>query len=707
MTAAGPNGRFALGYDARMTPRTPLPWPWIVVALLGAFSLAQVAVLRGETVNAGWLLAAAVCLYLLAYRFYSAWIAAKVLCVDATRATPAERLDNGRDFVPTHKWVVFGHHFAAIAGPGPLIGPTLAAQFGYLPGTLWILVGGVLGGAVQDMVILFLSTRRDGRSLGQMARDELGNVGGAAALVGTFLIMLILIAVLGLVVVNAMKHSPWATSTVAATIPIALVLGLYLRYLRPGRVLEGTLIGLVLLALAVIGGGWVSTHESLAALFDHDALPLAGAIIVYGFAAAVLPVWLLLAPRDYLSTFVKLGTVLLLAVCIAVLRPDIHMPAVTPFIDGSGPIFGGKLFPFVFITIACGAISGFHSLISSGTTPKLIRSEADIRLVGYGSMLLESLVAVMALTAATVLEPGVYFAINSPAGVVGPDLAKAVETISGWGFPVSASQMQGLAEQMGEATLLSRTGGAPSLAVGMASILSAAFGGGLLALWYHFAIMFEAVFILTTLDAGTRVGRFMLQDMLGNLVPALGRTSWYPSVLLCSALVVAGWGYFLYVGVIDPNGGVNILWPLFGISNQMLASIALTVATGILIRTGKARFAWVTGLPLAWLAFITTWAAGEKLLSSDPRVGFLAAARDLADKLAAGALPPEKAAVAPHLIFNQQLDAALTVLFVCVLWTVIGAMLLGARRHLAGTCVRPPSEAPYVRSALTVTEATP
>jgi carbon starvation protein len=681
-----------------MTTRTPLPWPWILVALLGAVSLAQVAVFRGESVNAAWLLAAAICTYLLAYRFYSAWVAAKVLCIDATRATPAERLDNGRDFVPTHKWVVFGHHFAAIAGPGPLIGPTLAAQFGYLPGTLWILVGGVLGGAVQDMVILFLSTRRDGRSLGQMARDELGNVGGAAALVGTFLIMLILIAVLGLVVVNAMKHSPWATSTVAATIPIALVVGLYLRYLRPGRVLEGTSLGLVLLALALIGGGWVSTHESLAPLFDHEALPLAGAVIVYGFAAAVLPVWLLLAPRDYLSTFVKLGTVLLLAVCIAVLRPEIRMPAVTQFIDGSGPIFGGTLFPFVFITIACGAISGFHSLISSGTTPKLLGSEADIRLVGYGSMLLESLVAVMALTAATVLEPGVYFAINSPAGVVGTDLVKAVETISGWGFPVTAAQMQSLAEQMGEATLLSRTGGAPSLAVGMASILSAAFGGGLLAVWYHFAIMFEAVFILTTLDAGTRVGRFMLQDMLGNVIPALGRTSWYPSVMLCSALVVAGWGYFLYIGVIDPNGGVNILWPLFGISNQMLASIALTVATGTLIRTGKVRVAWVTAVPLAWLAFITTWAAGEKLLSSDPRVGFLAAARELTSKLAAGTLPPEKAAVAPQLIFNQQLDAVLTVLFVGVLWTVIAAMLVGARRHLAGTCTRPVSEAPYQRS---------
>ena len=673
-------------------------WPWLLLAVLGAISLAQIAVFRGETVNAFWLLAAAVCVHLLAYRFYAAWIAARVLVIDPTRATPAERLDDGRDFVPTHRWIAFGHHFAAIAGPGPLIGPTLAAQFGYLPGTLWILAGGVLGGAVQDMVTLFLSTRRDGRSLGQMARDELGPVGGGAALVGTLLIMLILIAVLGLVVVNAMKHSPWATSTVAATIPIALLVGLYLRYVRPGRVLEGTALGLLLLASAVLGGGWVSTHETLAPVFDHDPLPLAGAVIVYGFAAAVLPVWLLLAPRDYLSTFVKLGTVFLLAISIALLRPDIHMPAVTQFVDGSGPIFGGKLFPFVFITIACGAVSGFHSLIASGTTPKLIRSEADIRLVGYGSMLLESLVAIIAMIAATALEPGVYFAINSPAGAVGTDLNAAVATISNWGFPVSAEQMQDLAQQMGESSLLSRTGGAPSLAVGMASILSATFGGGLLALWYHFAIMFEAVFILTALDAGTRVGRFMLQDLLGNVVPALGRTGWYPSVLLCSALVVAGWGYFLYIGVIDPNGGVNILWPLFGISNQMLACIALTVATGILVRSGRGRLALVTGLPLTWLATVTTWAAAEKLFSDDPRVGFLAAAADLAAKLAAGTLPEAKAAVAPQLIANQQLDAVLTTLFVVVLWTVIATMVWSVRRHLSGTCTRPLSEAPYRRS---------
>ncbi len=673
---------------------------WLAVAITGAAAAGGIALNRGESINALWFIVAAVCTYLIGYRFYSAWIAAKVLMVDPTRATPAERLADGRDYVPTNRWVVFGHHFAAIAGPGPLIGPTLAAQFGYLPGTLWILVGGVLAGCVQDMVVLFCSMRRDGRSLGQMARDELGPVGGFAALLATFLIMIILIAVLGLVVVNAMKHSPWATSTVAATIPIAVFIGIYMRYLRPGRVLEGSVLGVVLLLLSVGGGGWLDQQAGLRELFNHSGVPLAFAVIGYGLLAAILPVWLLLAPRDYLSTFMKLGTVILLAFAIVILQPDIRMPALTQFIDGTGPIFAGSLFPFVFITIACGAISGFHSLIASGTTPKLLENERDIRMVGYGGMALESFVAVMALIAACVLDPGVYFAINSPAGVVGADAATAVATISSWGYPVTVEQMNNLAAAMGEATLFARTGGAPSLAVGMASIFASAFGEHLLALWYHFAIMFEAVFILTTLDAGTRVGRFMLQDMLGNFVPKLGQTSWYPSVVLTSTVVVAGWGYFLYIGVIDPNGGVNILWPLFGISNQLLAAIALTVATAILLKSGRGRYWWVTGLPLLWLVILTTTAVYEKISSTDPRIGFFAAANDLQHKLSAGLLPPDKAAVAPQLIFNQQLDAYLALLFVLLLYLVIGDMLRMTWRRQRGLAVLPSAETPYQPSRL-------
>lgn len=668
---------------------------WIAVAVMGAFALSTVALSRGESINALWLITAAICIYAIAYRFYAAWIAAKVLTVDDTRATPAERLNNGRDYMPTNKWVVFGHHFAAIAGPGPLVGPTLAAQFGYLPGTLWILIGAVLGGAVQDMVTLFFSMRRNGRSLGQLARDEIGVIGGTAALIGTFMIMIILIAVLGLVVVNAMKHSPWATSTVAATIPIAMIVGLYMRSIRPGRVLEASAIGVLLLLFSVVAGGWIDHHAVLRTWFDHDGLPLAYAIIGYGFAAAVLPVWLLLAPRDYLSTFMKLGTVLLLAIAIVILRPDIHMPAVTQFVDGTGPIFGGKLFPFVFITIACGAISGFHALIASGTTPKLLANERDIRMIGYGGMLLESFVAIMAMIAATVLEPGVFFAINSPAGVVGKEAVEAVATINSWGYAVTVEQMNQLASDMGESTLFSRTGGAPSLAVGMASIFGHAFGKQLLALWYHFAIMFEAIFILTTLDAGTRVGRFMLQDMLGNFNRKLGETSYMPSVVFTSAIVVAGWGYFLYIGVIDPNGGVNILWPLFGIANQMLAAIALSVATGILVKSGKLKYAWITGLPLVWLVTITSTAAYQKLCSEDARVGFFAAANELSLKLASGALPADKAAVAPQLIFNQHLDAYLTLFFVMVLWLVVLDMLRMCWRYLSHQAVLPSTETPY------------
>ncbi|WP_293865274.1 carbon starvation CstA family protein [Steroidobacter sp.] len=667
---------------------------WILVALIGAFALSGVALHRAETISAMWIVVAAVCVYAIGYRFYSKWIATQVFVVDAQRATPAIRLNNGRDFIPTHRWIVFGHHFAAIAGPGPLIGPTLAAQFGYLPGTLWILVGAVLGGCVQDMTILFLSTRRNGRSLGQMARDELGPVGGYAAMMGTLIIMLILIAVLGLVVVNAMRHSPWATSTVFATIPIAVLIGIYLRNIRPGRVLEASLIGTTLLLLAVFGGSWVDSHPLIRAWFDFDSESLAGFVIGYGFIAAVLPVWMLLAPRDYLSTFLKLGTVLLLAIAVILMQPDIKMPALTQFIDGSGPVFGGALFPFLFITIACGAISGFHALVSSGTTPKLIGNEAEVRLIGYGGMMLESGVAIMAMIAATLLDPGVYFAINAGPGIVGATAEAAVTTITGWGFPVTAAQMHTLAHAMGESTLFGRTGGAPSLAVGMASIFSSAFGESMLALWYHFAIMFEAVFILTTVDAGTRVGRFMLQDFLSHVWKPLGETSSYPSILISSALVVAGWGYFLYIGVVDPNGGINILWPLFGIANQLLAGIALCVATGIFIKQGKARYAWVTAVPMLWLTIVTTTATWQKIMSSDPRVGFLAAADQLADKLASGALSAEQAAVAPQLIFNQRLDAVLTMLLTGILWIVIvdtGRVLCRLARKLP---VLPSSEVP-------------
>jgi carbon starvation protein len=671
-----------------------------LLAVLGGFALAGIALHRDEPINSLWLVTAAVSIYILGYRFYAKWIETRVFVVDHTRATPAERLNNGRDFLPTHRWVVFGHHFAAIAGAGPLVGPTLAMQFGYLPGTLWIIVGAVVGGCVQDMIILFLSTRRDGRSLGQIARDELGAIGGTAAVVGTLMIVIIIIAVLGLVIVNAMKHSPWATSTVLATLPIAVLVGFYVRHWRPGQILEGSLIGLVLMLGAVVAGGAVDHSPALRALLDWNGVPLAGFVIVYGWIAAILPVWILLAPRGYISTFLKIAVVVLLAAAILIMRPEIRMPALTRFVDGTGPIFAGKVFPFVFITIACGALSGFHALVSSGTTPKLISNERDIRLAGYGSMAVESFVAIMAVIAATLLDPGVYFAINTGAGVVGATADAAVQTISGWGFPVTVEQMHQLATDMGESTLFARTGGAPSLAVGMASIFGSAFGKNLLGLWYHFAIMFEAVFILTTVDAGTRVGRFMLQDAMGQIWKPMGRTSWYPSVVLSSTLVVTAWGYFLYVGVVDPNGGINILWPLFGIANQMLAAIALTVATGILVKSGKLRHAWVTALPLAWIVTVTTTAALQKVFSTDVKLGFFAAANDLSDKLAAGTLAPDRAAVAPTLIFNQQLDGYLTVFFALLMWTVLLAMLRVSVRYLRGLPVPPDSESPHVATGL-------
>ena len=670
------------------------------LALLAAFALGGIALHRDEPINALWIVTAAICVYLLGYRFYAAWIAAKVLMVDPTRATPAERLNNGRDFVPTHRAIVFGHHFAAIAGPGPLVGPTLAAQFGYLPGTLWILVGAVFGGCVQDMVILLLSTRRDGRSLGQMARDELGPLGGFASLIGTLLIMVILSAVLGLVLVNVMKHSPWATATVLGTIPVAMLIGIYMRGIRPGRVLEGSLIGIALLLVCVVGGGWVDHNEAIRGVFDWSGESVAWFVMIYGFAAATLPVWLLLAPRDYLSTFLKLGVVFLLAISILIMAPDMKMPALTQFIDGTGPIFKGSLFPFVFITIACGAISGFHSLVASGTTPKLLPNERDIRMIGYGSMALESFVGIMAVIAACVLDPGVFFAINSPAGVVGKEAAAAVQTITGWGFPVSVDQMTMLANEMGEKTLFARTGGAPSLAVGMATIFATTFGNTLLSMWYHFAIMFEVLFILTTLDAGTRVGRFMLQDILKHVWKPLGNVSSYPMTVIASLIFVAAWGYFLWQGVKDPLGGVNILWPLFGISNQLLAGIALSVATGIIIKMGKVRYAWVTALPLTWLAVVCTTAAFEKVFSANPAIGFLSGAATMAEKLAAGTLPPDRAAVAPQLIIGQQIDAALALFFAIVLWIVIIDMLRMSLRLRSGKSVLPLSESKYIKTQL-------
>ncbi len=644
---------------------------WFCISLLGAFAFSLIALEREESINALWFITAAVCIYMVSYRFYSAWIASKVFVLDEFRQTPAVRLNNGRDFLPTNKWVVFATHFAAIAGPGPLIGPTLAAQFGYLPGTIWILVGAVVGGAVQDMTVLFFSVRRNGKSLGQMAKEELGVLAGIASLIGTFMIMIILIAVLGLIVVNAMKHSPWATSTVAATIPIAMIVGFYMRFIRPGRILEATLLGVFLLLMAVYAGSIIDQSETIRVYFDHSGLFLAWAIIIYGFSAAVLPIWMLLAPRDYLSTFVKLGTVIFLAIAIAILQPEIKMPAITRFVDGSGPIFGGGIFPFVFITIACGAISGFHALISSGTTPKLIDNEKHIPMIGYGGMLLESFVAIMAMVAACVLEPGVFFAINSPAGIVGSEAHEVITKINSWGFAVTVEQMNQLADDVGEKTLFARTGGAPSLAVGMATIFANAFGKHLLAMWYHFAIMFEAVFILTTLDAGTRVGRFMLQDILSNFHPKLGQTSWLPSTIITSGIVVSCWGYFLYIGVIDPNGGVNILWPLFGIANQMLAAIALSVGTAILIKSGKIRFAWITAIPLAWLLIVTSSASYQKVFSEDVRIGFLSAARVMTEKISLGNLPIKDLNVTEKLIFNLKLDAGITIFLVIILWVVI------------------------------------
>ncbi len=667
---------------------------WAAAAIVAACGFGAIAMARGEPVNSVWIVLAAVGSYALGYRFYGSFLAAKVVALDARRATPAERLRDGHDFEPTNKWILFGHHFAAIAGPGPLVGPTLAAQFGYLPGTLWIIFGAVLGGAVQDFVILFCSLRRDGKSLGQMAREETGKVGGFIAMVTVLIIMIILLAVVGLVVVNALKGSPWGAFTIAATIPIAVFMGLYLRYVRPGRVLECSAIGFGLVVAALAGGRVVAQSAEWAPWFTYGGLALCGALIVYGFLASALPVWLLLAPRDYLSTFVKLGVVVLLAAGVVGLRPQMEMPALTRFVDGTGPVFAGKIFPFCFITIACGAVSGFHALISSGTTPKMMARETHALAVGYGSMLLESLVAIMALVAAGSLAPGVYFAVNAPAGAVGATAEAAARTISGWGYPVTAAGMAELARTAGEATLFNRTGGAPSLALGMARIFSGVLGGPrVMAFWYHFAIMFEALFILTIIDAGTRVGRFMLQDLLGHVWEPMGRASWKPGMIGTSAAVVAGWGWFLYQGVIDPLGGINALWPLFGIANQLLAALALSVGTTVLVKMHGAKYAWVTAGPLAWLAAVTFTAGAEKIFSSDPHIGFLAQARVL-----------EQTGTAAGQIFNARLDAA-----VCaVLMVLVAAVLAVSVRLWAGLLWRPEArvlrEAPFELSRLEAEE---
>ncbi len=669
---------------------------WTAVVLLGVFAAAGVALRRGEAINAMWLVIAALCTYAVGYRFYSKFIAVRVLALDARRATPAERLEDGRDFVPTNKWVVFGHHFAAIAGPGPLVGPVLAAQLGYLPGTIWILVGAVLGGCVQDFVILAFSVRRNGKSLGQMAREEIGGVAGFVAFVAVISIVVILLGVAALIVVNALKSSPWGTFTIAMTIPIALFLGFYLRVIRPGKVLEASLLGFALVLLAVGGGQWASLSPTLARWFTLSAPTLAVMIIVYGFAASALPVWMLLAPRDYLSTFVKLGTIVLLALGIIALRPTLQMPGFTRFIDGSGPVFAGRIFPFAFITIACGAVSGFHALISSGTTPKLVTRETDARLVGYGAMMAESFVAIMAMIAACVLQPGVYFAINSPAGIVGQAGQTAAHTISSWGFPVTPADMARLAQTVGEQSLYNRTGGAPAFAVGMAHIFSHSLGGEeVMGLWYHFAIMFEALFILTLLDAGTRVGRFMLQDALGHIWKPLGRTSWYPGIVGTSGLIVGAWGYFLWQGVKDPLGGINSLWPLFGISNQLLAAVALCVGTTILIKLGKKRYAPVTLGPLLWLVAVTFTASWQKIFSSNPRIGFLAHAQQLAAEVPAD---PARAHELSRLIFNDRLDAVVTATLLLLVFTMLLQSVLEWVRVLTGRKAAVTCETPFVGS---------
>ncbi|HHR5859421.1 TPA: pyruvate/proton symporter CstA [Providencia alcalifaciens] len=674
---------------------------WIVLALLGAFSLGYIALNRGEQINALWIVVAAVCIYLIAYRYYGLFIAKKVLQVDSTRMTPAIRHNDGLDYVPTDKKVLFGHHFAAIAGAGPLVGPVLAAQMGYLPGMLWLLAGVVLAGAVQDFMVLFVSTRRDGRSLGELVKEEMGNTAGIIALIACFMIMVIILAVLAMIVVKALTHSPWGTYTVAFTIPLAIFMGIYTRYIRPGRIGEVSIIGLIFLVFAIISGGWVAESETWAPYFDYTGVQLTWMLVGYGFVAAVLPVWLLLAPRDYLSTFLKIGTIIGLAIGILILNPNLQMPSLTKYIDGTGPVWAGDLFPFLFITIACGAVSGFHALISSGTTPKMLANENQACFIGYGGMLMESFVAIMALVAACVIDPGVYFAMNSPMAMLAPAgttdvVASAAQVVSGWGFQITPEQLTQIANDVGETSIISRAGGAPTLAVGMAYILHGALGGLMnVAFWYHFAILFEALFILTAVDAGTRAARFMLQDLLGVVSPSLKRTDSLPANLIATALCVLAWGYFLHQGVVDPLGGINTLWPLFGIANQMLAGMALMLCAVVLFKMKRQAYAWVALLPTSWLLVCTMTAGWEKTFSEDARVGFLAVANKFQAMLDSGNLPPQYTeSQLTQLVFNNRLDAGLTIFFMIV---VVVLALFSIRTALKALKSKEPTanEVPY------------
>ncbi|MBW7982501.1 pyruvate/proton symporter CstA [Enterobacillus tribolii] len=674
---------------------------WALLAILGAFALGYVALSRGEKINALWIVVAAVCIYLVAYRYYGLFIAKKVLTVDATRMTPAVRHNDGLDYVPTDKKVLFGHHFAAIAGAGPLVGPVLAAQMGYLPGMLWLLAGVVLAGAVQDFMVLFVSTRRDGRSLGELVKDEMGNTAGVIALVACFMIMVIILAVLAMIVVKALTHSPWGTYTVAFTIPLALFMGVYTRYIRPGRIGEVSVIGLVFLVFAIISGGWVAESETWAPYFDYTGVQLTWILVGYGFVAAVLPVWLLLAPRDYLSTFLKIGTIVGLAIGILIVRPMLEMPALTKFVDGTGPVWAGDLFPFLFITIACGAVSGFHALISSGTTPKMLANENQACFIGYGGMLMESFVAIMALVAACVIDPGVYFAMNSPMAVLAPAgtadvVASAAAVVSSWGFEISPDTLNTIASEVGEQSIISRAGGAPTLAVGMAYILHGALGGLMdVSFWYHFAILFEALFILTAVDAGTRAARFMLQDLLGVFAPSMKKTDSLPANLIATALCVAAWGYFLHQGVVDPLGGINTLWPLFGIANQMLAAMALMLCAVVLFKMKKQRYAWVALLPTAWLLICTLTAGWQKVFSPDAKVGFLAVANKFQAMIDSGNIPVQYTqSQLAQLVFNNRLDAGLTLFFMIVV-VVIGFFALKTALKSLQTDQPTANETPY------------